>query len=141
MIWDRWLVRTWSGENYADSQQANIIDIWRSSVDEMFENYPFPQNNGNRQDVRWATLTNRHGNGLLVIPQRPVNLSAWRYTPENIFAAQHCNELQHSDDITLNLDHQLLGLGSNSWEARYLILARLVYVIQLRLHVVADFRQ
>ena len=42
------------GENYADSQQANIIDIWRSSVDEMFENYPFPQNNGNRQDVRWA---------------------------------------------------------------------------------------
>lgn len=66
-------------ENYADSQQANIIDIWRSSVDEMFENYPFPQNNGNRQDVRWATLTNRHGNGLLVIPQRPVNLSAALY--------------------------------------------------------------
>lgn len=108
------------GENYADSQQANIIDIWRSSVDEMFENYPFPQNNGNRQDVRWATLTNRHGNGLLVIPQRPVNLSAWRYTPENIFAAQHCNELQHSDDITLNLDHQLLGLGSNSWGSEVL---------------------
>ncbi len=108
------------GENYADSQQANIIDIWRSSVDEMFENYPFPQNNGNRQDVRWATLTNRHGNGLLVIPQRPVNLSAWRYTPENIFAAQHCNALQRSDDITLNLDHQLLGLGSNSWGSEVL---------------------
>ncbi|WP_425249828.1 hypothetical protein, partial [Enterobacter hormaechei] len=27
-------------------------------------------------------------------------------------AAQHCNELQRSDDITLNLDHQLPGLGS-----------------------------
>ncbi|MBJ8676991.1 beta-galactosidase subunit alpha [Citrobacter freundii] len=108
------------GENYADSQQANIIDIWRSSVDDMFENYPFPQNNGNRQDVRWATLTNRHGNGLLVVPQRPVNLSAWRYTPENIFAAQHCNALQRSDDITLNLDHQLLGLGSNSWGSEVL---------------------
>lgn len=108
------------GENYADSQQANIIDIWRSSVDEMFENYPFPQNNGNRQDVRWATLTNRHGNGLLVVGQRPVNLSSWRYTPENIFAAQHCNALQRSDDITLNLDHQLLGLGSNSWGSEVL---------------------
>ena len=108
------------GENYADSQQANIIDIWRSSVDEMFENYPFPQNNGNRQDVRWAMLTNRHGNGLLVAPQRPVNLSAWRYTQENIFAAQHCNALQRSDDITLNLDHQLLGLGSNSWGSEVL---------------------
>ncbi len=28
------------GENYADSQQANIIDIWRSTVDAMFENHP-----------------------------------------------------------------------------------------------------
>ncbi len=103
------------GENYADSQQANIIDIWRSTVDAMFENYPFPQNNGNRQHVRWTALTNRHGNGLLVVPQRPINFSAWHYTQENIHAAQHCNELQRSDDITLNLDHQLLGLGSNSW--------------------------
>ena len=108
------------GENYADSQQANIIDIWRSTVDDMFENYPFPQNNGNRQHVRWATLTNRHGNGLLVVPQRPINFSAWHYTPENLFAAQHCNELQRCDDITLNLDHQLLGLGSNSWGSEVL---------------------
>lgn len=102
------------GENYADSQQANIIDIWRSTVDAMFENYPFPQNNGNRQHVRWTALTNRHGNGLLVVPQRPINFSARHYTRENIHASQHCNELQRSDDITLNLDHQLLGLGSNS---------------------------
>ncbi|HCT5823049.1 TPA: beta-galactosidase subunit alpha [Citrobacter sedlakii] len=108
------------GENYADSQQANIIDVWQSSVDAMFENYPFPQNNGNRQHVRWAALTNRQGNGLLVVPQHPINLSAWRYTPENLFAAQHCNELQRSDDITLNLDHQLLGLGSNSWGSEVL---------------------
>ncbi|MFO6483988.1 hypothetical protein ACLBR5_07050 [Escherichia coli] len=46
-----------------------------------------------------------------MVPQRPINFSAWRYTQENIHAAQHCNELQRSDDITLNLDHQLLGLG------------------------------
>lgn len=114
------------GENYADSQQANIIDIWRSTVDAIFENYPFPQNNGNRQHVRWTALTNRHGNGLLVVPQRPINFSARHYTRENIHAAQHCNELQRSDDITLNLDHQLLGLGSNSGAARCWTLARLV---------------
>ncbi|SQB37495.1 beta-galactosidase [Citrobacter koseri] len=130
------------GENYADSQQANIIDIWRSTVDDMFENYPFPQNNGNRQHVRWATLTNRHGNGLLVVPQRSINFSAWHYTPENLFAAQHCNELQRCDDITLNLDHQLLGLGSNSWGKRSArFLARLVPVIPLWLYVAAGVRR
>lgn len=108
------------GENYPDSQQANIIDIWQSNVDAMFENYPFPQNNGNRQHVRWAALTNRQGNGLLVVPQQPINFNACRYTPENLFAAQHSNELIRSDDITLNLDHQLLGLGSNSWGSEVL---------------------
>ncbi|XPE25310.1 hypothetical protein ACNKHM_16890 [Shigella sonnei] len=67
----------------------------------MFENYPFPQNNGNRQHVRWTALTNRHGNGLSVDPQRPINFSASHYTQETP-AAQHSNQLQRSDDITLN---------------------------------------
>lgn len=108
------------GENYPDSQQASTIDLWHTAVDEMFENYPFPQNNGNRQQVRWATLANRHGSGLLVVPEQPIHFSAWHYTAENIHAAQHCNELRRSDDITLNLDHQLLGLGSNSWGSEVL---------------------
>lgn len=43
------------GENYPDSQQASTIDLWHTTVDKMFENYPFPQNNGNRQQVRWAS--------------------------------------------------------------------------------------
>ncbi|MCG3099680.1 beta-galactosidase subunit alpha [Enterobacter sp. DRP3] len=108
------------GENYPDSQQASTIDLWHTTVDEMFENYPFPQNNGNRQQVRWATLANRHGSGLLVVPEQPIHFSAWHYTAENIHAAQHCNELRRCEDITLNLDHQVLGLGSNSWGSEVL---------------------
>ena len=108
------------GENYADSQQSNIIDVWRTTVDDMFVNYPFPQNNGNRQHVRWAAFTDRHGSGLMVVPRDPLNISAWHYTAENLHAAQHCNELRRSDDITLNIDAQLLGLGSNSWGSEVL---------------------
>ncbi|EIX9102187.1 beta-galactosidase subunit alpha [Klebsiella pneumoniae] len=108
------------GENYADSQQSNIIDIWHTTVDDMFVNYPFPQNNGNRQHVRWASFSDRHGSGLLVVPRNPLNVSAWHFTAENLHAAQHCNELQRSDDITLNIDAQLLGLGSNSWGSEVL---------------------
>ncbi|MGM3311051.1 anaerobic ribonucleoside-triphosphate reductase [Enterobacter hormaechei subsp. steigerwaltii] len=108
------------GENYPDSQQASTIDLWHTTVDEMFENYPFPQNNGNRQQVRWASLADRHGSGVLVVPQQPLHFSAWHYTAENIHAAQHCNELRRCDDITLNLDHQVLGLGSNSWGSEVL---------------------
>ncbi len=70
------------GENYADSQQSNIIDIWHTTVDDMFVNYPFPQNNGNRQHVRWASFSDRHGSGLLVVPRNPLNVSAWHFTAE-----------------------------------------------------------
>ncbi len=107
-------------ENYQDSKQANVIDVYQSTVADMFENYPFPQNNGNRQHVRWAALTNRNGTGLLVKPQQEINFSAWFYTNQNLHEAQHTTELERSGYITLNLDHKLMGLGSNSWGSEVL---------------------
>ncbi|AIU67716.1 beta-galactosidase subunit alpha [Vibrio coralliilyticus] len=107
-------------ENYQDSKQANLIDVYQSTVADMFENYPFPQNNGNRQHVRWAALTNRDGMGLLIKPQQEINFSAWFYTNQNLHQAQHTTELEKSGYITLNLDHKLMGLGSNSWGSEVL---------------------
>ncbi|MGF1690199.1 beta-galactosidase subunit alpha [Photobacterium kagoshimensis] len=107
-------------ENYQDSKQANMIDVYQSTVADMFENYPFPQNNGNRQHVRWAALTNSSGAGILVKPQQDINLSAWFYTNQNLHQAQHTTELEKSGYITLNLDHQVMGLGSNSWGSEVL---------------------
>ncbi|CAM4106268.1 beta-galactosidase subunit alpha [Aeromonas bestiarum] len=108
------------GENYQDSRQSNWIDCFQSTVGEMWEHYPFPQDNGNRQQVRWATLTNRHGAGLYVRPDAPINLSVWPYSWEHIHAAQHINELEPCGYLTLNLDHKVLGLGSNSWGSEVL---------------------
>ncbi|AQW58715.1 beta-galactosidase subunit alpha [Vibrio owensii] len=118
-------------ENYQDSRQANLIDVYHSTVADMFENYPFPQNNGNRQHVRWASLTNRHGTGLLVKPQQEINFSAWFYTNQNLHDAQHTIELEKSGYITLNLDHQVMGLGSNSWGSEVLDSYR-VYMDEFR---------
>jgi len=118
-------------ENYQDSKQANMIDVYQSTVADMFENYPFPQNNGNRQHVRWAALTNRNGTGLLVKPQQELNFSAWFYTNQNLHEAQHTIELEKSGYITLNLDHKLMGLGSNSWGSEVLDSYR-VYMDEFR---------
>ncbi|MDO6541221.1 beta-galactosidase subunit alpha [Photobacterium sanguinicancri] len=107
-------------ENYQDSKQANMIDVYQSTVADMFENYPFPQNNGNRQHVRWAALTKRNGTGVFIKPQQEINLSAWFYTNQNLHQAQHTTELEKSGYITLNLDHQVMGLGSNSWGSEVL---------------------
>ncbi|MGF1682262.1 beta-galactosidase subunit alpha [Photobacterium minamisatsumaniensis] len=118
-------------ENYQDSKQANMIDVYHSTVADMFENYPFPQNNGNRQHVRWAALSSRAGNGIAVKPQQEINFSAWFYTNQNLHAAQHTIELEKSGYITLNLDHQVMGLGSNSWGSEVLDSYR-VYMDEFR---------
>lgn len=107
-------------ENYGDSKYSNIIDVYKTTVEKMFVNYPFPQDNGNRQDIRWTSLTNHFGKGIFIKPKAPINFSVWNYTQENIYKAQHINELVHAEYITLNLDYKVLGLGSNSWGSEVL---------------------
>ncbi|TDX19892.1 evolved beta-galactosidase subunit alpha [Buttiauxella sp. BIGb0552] len=108
------------GENYADSCQSNLIGHYRQPVESLFENYPFPQDNGNRQDVRWLSVEDEKGNGIFIQPSKPINFSLWPYSAEMLQQAQHINELEKGDYLTLNLDDQILGLGSNSWGSEVL---------------------
>ncbi|WP_202300573.1 beta-galactosidase subunit alpha [Dryocola clanedunensis] len=108
------------GENYPDSAQSNLIGHYAQPADSLFENYPFPQDNGNRQQVRWLALTDEWGRGMFIQPRRPVNFSLWPYDADMIQQAQHINELERSGCLTLNLDDQILGLGSNSWGSEVL---------------------
>ncbi|MFB0710592.1 beta-galactosidase subunit alpha [Buttiauxella noackiae] len=108
------------GENYADSCQSNLIGHYRQPVESLFENYPFPQDNGNRQDVRWLSVEDEKGNGIFIQPRKPINFSLWPYSAEMLQQAQHINELEKGDYLTLNLDDQILGLGSNSWGSEVL---------------------
>ena len=108
------------GENYQDSRVSNIVGIYKNSVDGLFTNYPFPQDNGNRQDIKWVSLTDHFGEGIFIKSKDAINFSAWNYTQENIYKAQHINELERANYITLNLDYKVLGLGSNSWGSEVL---------------------
>ena len=108
------------GENYADSSQSNLIGHYRQPLESLFEHYPFPQDNGNRQQVRWLSVEDEKGSGIFIQPRSPVNFSLWPYSVEMLQQAQHINELEESEYLTLNLDHQILGLGSNSWGSEVL---------------------
>jgi evolved beta-galactosidase subunit alpha len=108
------------GENYSDSKYSNLIGVYTSTVRELFENYPFPQDNGNHGECTWISLRDEKGNGIYITSEEEFNFSAWNYTKENIHEAQHMNELIESEYITLNIDHKLLGLGSNSWGSEVL---------------------
>ncbi len=102
------------GESYRDTRQAQRVGMWRKSVDELFTNYLRPQENGNRTDVRWASFTDLGGNGLLVRGLPRMDFSAQWYRAEDLERAKHPHELKKRPEISLNLDWQHHGIGSNS---------------------------
>ena len=104
-------------ENYLDKKLAASIGLYRSTVAAELENYIKPQENGNKSDVRWASLTNARGSGLLVaaLPDAPaINVSAHHYTAEDLAAAHNRKDLRPRDSVFLNIDHAQCGLGSQS---------------------------
>jgi beta-galactosidase len=111
---------TWYGrgllENYIDRRFGFDAGIYCQPVHEFIEPYVMPQENGNRTDVRWMFLSGSGDEGLLVVADSLLSMSAWPYTEENINEAQHTNELKDAGFITLNIDLIQMGVGGNdSW--------------------------
>lgn len=102
------------GECYADTKEANLVGRYHKTVAELFTNYVFPQENGNREETRWVSLTNRNGEGLFASGYPTLNFSASYYTTADIEGAHHQNKLSPRDEITLNLDYKQCGMGSGS---------------------------
>ncbi|HPU57788.1 MAG TPA: glycoside hydrolase family 2 TIM barrel-domain containing protein, partial [Verrucomicrobiota bacterium] len=102
-------------ENYADRKESAHIGLWSGTVDEQFVPYVRPQDNGNKEDVRYLTLTDSSGRGLRVVAMRdPIAASALRFTAADLAAARHVHELRPRDEIVLSLDARQSGLGNSS---------------------------
>ena len=102
------------GESYQDSKEAQRIGYYKAGVDALMTNYTFPQDNGNRSEVRRVAFHDIHSAGLIVIPDAPFNFSAHRYSPEQFTVAKHPYELEAGENIYVHLDAAVSGLGSNS---------------------------
>ncbi|NIK57734.1 glycoside hydrolase family 2 TIM barrel-domain containing protein [Kribbella shirazensis] len=102
------------GEAYADSREAARVGLYTRTVDDLQTPYVVPQENGARVDVRWAELTDAEGNGVRVTGAPHFQLTARRWTTEDLEAARHRSDLTPRDHIYLNLDLAQTGLGSAS---------------------------
>ncbi len=110
----RWLGRgPW--ENYSDRKQSADIGLWRSTVKDQYVPYVRPQENGNKEDVRWVELTDAGGSGLKIsAAESPFAFSALHFTTEDLMAVRHNYELQPRSEIILSLDAKMSGLGNSS---------------------------
>jgi beta-galactosidase len=102
------------GEAYRDTCAAARVGRYRLTVEEMQTPYVYPQENGNRMDVRWATLTDPSGAGIRVEGDPMFDLTVRRWTTEDLDAAQHTVDLHPRDRVYVNLDVAHHGIGSAS---------------------------
>jgi beta-galactosidase len=102
------------GEAYADTGRAARVGRHVATVEELQTPYLFPQENGNRRDVRWATLTDGAGRGLRVEGEPVIDLTARPWTSEQLDQARHPTDLVPGDRIWVNLDLAQQGIGSAS---------------------------
>jgi len=101
-------------ESYNDRKVGALIGNYTGSVDEQFTYYVVPQENGNKTDVRWATLSNTNGIGLKVSGDIPLETSVHHYSTEALSNALHTYDLEKEELTYWNIDYRQNGLGGNS---------------------------
>jgi hypothetical protein len=99
-------------ETYPDRQSSGRVDVFRKTVDELWEDYIVPQENGNRSQIRRVSIIDDQGYGLRFSSPEPVNFSAYRYNDASITEAKHTWQLEKEDYITFNFDYRQSGLGT-----------------------------
>lgn len=109
---------TWYGrgphENYRDRNAAALLGRWEQSVGDAFTPYIVPQACGNHSDVRWFTLTDASGRGLVVVPPPGGEFSALPYDDATLEAARHVRDLEADEHIHVHVDRMQRGVGTGA---------------------------
>jgi beta-galactosidase len=101
-------------ENYIDKKQSVREGKYNTTVDEMFENYLVPQENGSRSGTKYAIISNKLGMGLKISTGKEFSFNVAHYTPEDLTKAGHPYELNKRKETIVNIDYKMSGVGSNS---------------------------
>ncbi|WP_242205226.1 glycoside hydrolase family 2 TIM barrel-domain containing protein [Aestuariivivens insulae] len=111
-------------ENYWDRKTAAFIGKYKDEVEHMNTKYIRPQENGNRSDVSWFTITNGEGQGIKFKSDSVFNFSVFPFlyselSHYNQDANKHGSEIRSSNITALNIDYMQMGVGGdNTWGAK-----------------------
>ncbi|WOH36026.1 glycoside hydrolase family 2 TIM barrel-domain containing protein [Thalassotalea fonticola] len=110
-------------ESYADRYLSAPIGHYGASVWSQYHPYARPQETGNKQDVRWMSLSNEAGYGLLIKGEPTFSGSALQLANRDLYFQpnknKHGRDIRPADFITLNIDKRQIGVGGdNSWNEK-----------------------
>ena len=101
-------------ENYPDRKQGAALGRYCGTAEAQFVPYGRPQENGNKCDVRWVTLTDPNGRGLHFSSDLPMHFGVQRFTAADLASAAHLHELSPRPHIYCTFDRLMSGLGNES---------------------------
>ena len=111
---------TWYGlgpdETYVDRNHAKL-DVYSNEVKDNVARYLVPQECGNKEQVRWARVTDKDGHGL-AFEVNGLGFSAMPYMPQEMENAQHTNELPPVLNTIIRIGCQMGIGGDDTWGAK-----------------------
>ena len=112
--------------NYNDRCDGAFVQQFSSKVADQFVHFPKPQDMANREDVRWAALTNDKGNGVIFVATEGLCTSALPWNAIEMTEAGHPHQLPASSGTWFNIDTKVTGLGGASCGQGYALDHQLV---------------
>jgi beta-galactosidase len=120
-------------ESYADRYTSALVGLYSGAVADQYFAYVRPQENGNKIDVRWMSITNKDGLGMEFVGIPLISASAHHQTMEDFespdrtdgrgiaglkMIRRHINDVQPRDLTSINIDYKQQGVGGDdSWGA------------------------
>jgi beta-galactosidase len=127
----KWLGRG-PQETYRDRKTSAFVDLYSGSVTDQYYAYIRPQENGNKTDVRWMSITNEAGEGLMFVGKQLLEVSAHHNLLEDFESPttkdgkkidipeyhRHTTDIKPRDLTSVDVDMMQMGVGGdNSWGA------------------------
>ncbi len=111
-------------ETYPDRKTGAAVGVFSRTIQNDEVPYLLPQDYGNKTDVRWATLRDERGTGILISGGQPFQCSAHPYDLDNLTRSLYIPQLRKTDAIFLYVDHAVTGVGgtANSVLQKYRVL-------------------
>lgn len=114
---------TWYGlgpeETYADRKKGAKFGVYQNIVQDNLARYIVPQECGAKEEVRYASVTDRSGRGMLFEMDEksgPMMFSALPYTPHEMENAKHVYELPQVHYTVVRAALGQMGIaGDDSW--------------------------
>jgi beta-galactosidase len=121
-------------ENYWDRNTSAFVGLYEGSVADQYVPYVRPQENGYKTDVRWMTLSNGQGSGIMIVGKPHIGMSVHHNLLQDFESPdrtdgreregvevvnRHTTDVKPRDIVSVHLDYKQMGVGGdNSWGAR-----------------------